>query len=34
MAVLTINGEVVQAENVELSEETLRMIAEILSQSD
>lgn len=34
MAVLTIDGEVIQAENVELNEETLRMIAEILSQSD
>lgn len=34
MAILTIDGEVVQAEDVELKEETLRMIAEILSQSD
>ncbi len=34
MAILTIDGEVVQAEDVELNEETLRMIAEILSQSD
>ena len=34
MAVLTIEGEVIQAEDVELNEETLRMIAEILSQSD
>lgn len=34
MAILTIDGEVVQAEDVELDEETLRMIAEILSQSD
>lgn len=34
MAVLTIDGEVIQAEDVELNEETLRMIAEILSQSD
>jgi hypothetical protein len=34
MAILTIDGEVVQAEDVELDEETLRMIAEILSRSD
>lgn len=34
MAILTIDGEIVQAKDVELSEETLRMIAEILSQSD
>lgn len=34
MAILTIDGEVIQAEDVELNEETLRMIAEILSQSD
>lgn len=34
MAVLTIDGEVIRAEDVELNEETLRMIAEILSQSD
>jgi hypothetical protein len=34
MAILTIDGEVVQAEDVELNEETLRMIAEILSRSD
>nr|DAZ36270.1 MAG TPA: hypothetical protein [Caudoviricetes sp.] len=34
MAVLTIDGEVIQAEDVELNEETLRMIAEILSRSD
>ena len=34
MATLTIDGEVVQAEDVELDEETLRMIAEILSRSD
>ncbi len=34
MAILTIDGEVLQAEDVELNEETLRMIAEILSQSD
>ena len=34
MAILTIDGEVVQAEDVELDEETLCMIAEILSQSD
>lgn len=34
MAILTIDGEVVQAEDVELNEEMLRMIAEILSQSD
>lgn len=34
MAILTIDGEVVQAEDVELNEETIRMIAEILSQSD
>lgn len=34
MAILTIDGEVVHAEDVELNEETLRMIAEILSQSD
>lgn len=34
MAILTIDGEVVQAEDVELDEETLRMIAEILSQYD
>lgn len=34
MAILTIDGEVVQSEDVELNEETLRMIAEILSQSD
>lgn len=34
MAILTIDGEVVQAEDVELNEETLRMITEILSQSD
>lgn len=34
MAILTIDGEAVQAEDVELNEETLRMIAEILSQSD
>lgn len=27
MAILTIDGEVVQAEDVELNEETLRMIA-------
>lgn len=34
MAILTIDGEVIQAEDVELNEETLRMIAEILSRSD
>lgn len=34
MAILTIDGEVVQAEDVELNEETIRMIAEILSRSD
>lgn len=34
MAILTIDGEVVRAEDVELNEETLRMIAEILSQYD
>ena len=34
MAILTIDGEVLQAEDVELNDETLRMIAEILSQSD
>lgn len=34
MSILTIDGEVIQAEDVELNEETLRMIAEILSRSD